>query len=272
MMANFRELVTAFRQLDIDPSRPVIAHASLSAFGHVQGGAETLLGALLSQFNTLIMPAFTYKTMLVPETGPENNAMIYGSGRDHNFMAEFYRPSMPVDRLMGALSEALRCHPKAQRTSHPILSFTGINTARPLECQTLEEPLGVIGALVEAGGWVLLLGVDHTVNTSIHYGERLAGRKQFVRWALTPRGAVECPGFPGCSDGFQAVAPRIAGLTRRVQVGPAAVQAVPLIELTEIVQSMVAADLLALLCDRDYCERCDATRAAVLSLSREKTK
>jgi hypothetical protein len=66
--------------------------------------------------------------------------------------------------------------------------------------------------------------------------------------------------------------PRIAGITRRVQVGPAAVQAVPLIELTEIVQSMVAADQLALLCDREYCERCDATRATVLALSRENTK
>src|SRR5574338_227971 len=137
MMATFRELVTAFRQLEIDPSRPVIAHGSLSAFGQVQGGADTLLGALLSQFHSLVMPAFTYKTMLVPETGPENNAMIYGSGRDHNFMAEFFRPSMPVDRLMGALPEALRRHPSAQRTSHPILSFVGVNAAPALECQTL---------------------------------------------------------------------------------------------------------------------------------------
>jgi aminoglycoside 3-N-acetyltransferase len=105
-----------------------------------------------------------------------------------------------------------------------------------------------------------LLGVDQTVNTSIHYGERMAGRKQFVRWALTPDGVQECPGFPGCSEGFQAIASRLDGIIRKGQVGPAQLVALPLPGLVEAVQAAIHEDALALLCAREYCERCMAVR------------
>lgn len=262
-MLTFRDLYTALRKLDLDRAHPVIAHGSLSSFGEVNGGADTVLGALLSVSNSVTMPTFTFKTMLVPEVGLENNAIRYGSGKDLNRMAEFYKPDMPVDPLMGAIPEALRCHPKAHRSSHPILSFAGINADRELEQQTLTDPLAPIHALREGAGWVILLGVDHTVNTSIHYAERLAGRKQFVRWALTPEGVIECPGFPGCSDGFNAITPSLDRGIRRVQVGASLVQAIPISELVETVVAMIQQDPLALLCEKPDCERCNAVRAAL---------
>lgn len=266
-MLTFRELHSAFRQLGIDRDCPVIAHASLSAFGDIQGGADALLGAMLAAFDQVLMPAFTYKTMLVPELGPEGNGVEYGAGRDRNLMAEFYRPDMPVDRLMGAVPEALRRHDRAERSHHPILSFVGVNARPFLAAQTLEEPLAPVGRLAQQGGWVLLLGVNYTVNTSVHYAEKLAGRKQFVRWALSPSGVVECPGFPGCSDGFEALAPRMAPFTRKVKVGGAQggaqIEAVPLIELVQTVREWIAEDPLALLCSRTYCDRCHAVRESV---------
>jgi aminoglycoside 3-N-acetyltransferase len=262
-MTTFRDFYNGLRQLEISPSHPVIAHASLSAFGEVHGGAETVLGALLGAFHTLVMPSFTYKTMLIPETGPQHNACTYGSGKDSNRMAEFFRPNMPVDRLIGVIAETLRTRAGAQRSSHPILSFTGINARDVLGAQTLEAPLAPIGALYEANGWVLLLGVDHTVNTSIHYAERAAGRKQFIRWALSPAGVVECTGFPGCSAGFQIVSTRLAHVTRTVQVGPGIIQALPLNDLVDTVQQWIEEDPLALLCEQQDCERCGAVREAV---------
>lgn len=186
---SFHSLLAGLRRLNLGDSRPVIAHASLSSFGNVQGGAEALLGALLSLYPALVMPTFTYKTMLTPEVGPPNNGLTYGSRPDANRMAEFFHPAMPADRLMGVLPEALRRHPHARRSSHPILSFAGVNADLVLSSQTIDEPLAPIRMLAEAQGWVLLLGVDHKVNTSIHYAELLAGRPQFVRWALTPRRA-----------------------------------------------------------------------------------
>ncbi|HVN53953.1 MAG TPA: AAC(3) family N-acetyltransferase [Anaerolineaceae bacterium] len=262
-MTAYRDLISAFRRLGIDRSRPVLVHASLSTFGEVRGGAETLVGALLASWDTLLAPAFTYKTMLIPETGPEDNGILYGSGADLNKMAEFFTADMPVDPLMGIVPETIRRQPRAGRSSHPILSMTGIHAAPILETQTLAEPLAPIGALLERDGWVLLLGVDHTVNTSIHYGEKLVGRKQFTRWALTPEGVRECPGFPGCSDGFQAIAPRLEGQAREIQVCDARVTAVALSVLIPAVQAAIAADPLALLCERGICPRCGAVRKEV---------
>ena len=267
MVVSFRDLVRSLHSLEIERTHPVIAHASLSAFGKVAGGADTLLGALLFTYETLIMPTFTYKTMLIPETGPAGNAMVYGSGKERNCRAEFFRPDMPADRLMGIVPEVLRHYPKASRSSHPILSFTGINADRALRAQAIQEPLAPIRVLWEARGWVLLLGVDQRVNTSIHLGERLAGRKQFVRWALTPRGVQESPGFPGCSEGFEAIAPRIEASIRRVRVGKALVQAMPLAELVETARAWVLADPSALLCDHAYCDRCEALRKGIAGKS-----
>ena len=94
-MITFRNLSSAFHNLDLG-DKPVIAHASLSAFGEVQGGAVTMLGALRSVIDSLLMPAFTYKTMIVPENGPLNNGITYGSAKDANRMAEFFDPKTPL--------------------------------------------------------------------------------------------------------------------------------------------------------------------------------
>lgn len=262
-MVAFREFFNALRQLEIDRTAPVIAHTSLSAFGEVHGGADTVLGALMGAFNTIMMPTFTYKTMVIPEVGPPDNALRYGSGAAVNRMSEFFSPDMPADKLMGIVPETLRRRPGVLRSTHPILSFSGVNANAALNAQTLDEPLAPLHALTLDGGWILLLGVNHTANTSIHYAERMAGRKQFTRWALTPAGVMECPGFPGCSDGFQALAPHIAEIARSVLIGQALVTAVPLQGLVETVKNLIAADPLALLCERPECERCSAVRASV---------
>jgi aminoglycoside 3-N-acetyltransferase len=247
-MLTYRHIARALNQLGLDC--PVIAHTSLASFGdEVRGGAETVVGALLGAFSGLMMPTFTYRTMIIPETGPENNGLEYGSTRDANLMAEFYSPQMPADPMMGAASEALRQHPHAHRSMHPILSFAGINVDRALAAQTIADPLAPIGVLTESQACVLLVGVNHTVNSSIHYAEKLAGRKQFLRWALTHAGVVACPGWPGTSSGFQQITPHVEAITRRVQVGQAEILAIPLIELINIAKSLIAADPLALLPD-----------------------
>lgn len=258
-MLSFTDLRTGLFKLGLSHT-PVIAHASLKAFGEVAGGAETLLRATLDSVWALVMPTFTYRTMITPETGPENNGLTYGSERDLNRMAEPFTPDFPADRMMGVIPEALRRHPRARRTSHPILSFAGVYADKFLAAQSLQNPLGIIGALAEADGWILLLGVDHTVNTSIHYAERLAGRKQFVRWALLPDRIIECPGFPGDSAGFDILAPDLLGDTRQVMIGQAVVRALPLRSLIKAVDARLKADPLALLCDRPDCERCNAVR------------
>jgi aminoglycoside 3-N-acetyltransferase len=154
----------------------------------------------------------------------------------------------------------MRKWPEARRSMHPILSFTGFRAEKILKTQTIEEPLAPVRALVEQDGWVMLLGVDHTANTSIHFAEKLAGRKQFMRWALTPSGTVACPGFPGCSAGFEAIEPEVRLFTKTITVGNAVVKALPLRALMVRVIEMIKKDRNALLCNRNDCERCSEIR------------
>ncbi len=259
MTVRLRDLLLGLRELGLGEA-PVIVHASLSAFGEVEGGAETVAMALARVFQSLLVPAFTYKTMVIPLVGPPDNGMIYGLGKDQNRMAEFFTPRMPVDRLIGAVPEAVRHLNGARRSNHPILSFAGLRADPFLAAQTLAEPFAPLGALEQAGGWVVLMGVNHTVNTSIHYAERLAGRKTFIRWALTTRGVVECPNFPGCSAGFETIRPDVERYTRSVQIGSAFVQALPLKMLFRAVTARLRQDPLALLCRDEDCERCQEVR------------
>jgi aminoglycoside 3-N-acetyltransferase len=259
MAVRLRDMLLGLRDLHL-ANAPVIVHSSLKSFGNVEDGASMVVNALATVFATVIVPTFTYKTMIIPPVGPENNGITYGSEQDLNQMAEFFIPRMPCDPLMGIIPEIFRRDPRASRSSHPIQSFAGINSKKILLSQTRDYPLAPLGMLEQADGWVLLMGVDHTVNTSIHYAEKLAARRQFIRWALTPKGVVECPGFPGCSAGFQAIAPEMEKFTRKVQIGDALVQAMPLKMLFKVVVTKIKKDPLALLCQQEECERCREIR------------
>ncbi|MGA9533499.1 MAG: AAC(3) family N-acetyltransferase [Anaerolineales bacterium] len=262
-METYRDFVSAFRRLGLGPRSHVIAHASLSAFGEVIGGSEAIVGALVATFESIMMPTFTTRTMIVPPVGPSDNAIDYKADSTNNDMADIFQPDMPADRSMGVVAETMRLHPDAHRSLHPILSFSGVNAGAFLEAQSIEEPLAPIRELAGADGDVLLLGVDNRSNVSIHFAAEQAGRRSFVRWALTPEGVIRCPNWVGCSDGFQAIGNRLAGISRSVQVGPGRVQAIPLRDLIHLTTSWLREEPLALLCDRPSCARCAAVRASV---------
>lgn len=258
-MLDYDELKSSFEALGL-ANKPVMAHASLQPFGYIQNGADAVLRALLDSVKGLVMPTFTYKTMITPQVGPPNNGITYGADGDLNRMAQPFAMDMRADPMMGILPESLRNHPAAKRTTHPILSFSGVNSDHILGTQTLYEPFAPIRALADDDGWVILINVDHSVNTSIHYAEKLAGRRQFIRWALVGNRVVECPNFPGDSSGFNAIASYIKPDTRRVEMGEAFIQAISLKRLFEAVQELIRNDPLALLCQRTDCERCNAVR------------
>ena|SRR6185503_10225230 len=259
-MLNFAQLKSAFKELKL-ADRPVIVHSSLKRFGPIECGPKTVIQALLTATHGLIVPTFTYMTMVTPEVGPPNNGITYGTDRDLNKMAVPFHHDLQPDKMMGSVPRTLLLQEGSIRTAHPILSFGGIGVDDILITQTHNEPLAPIGALAEQDGWVILINVDHSVNTSIHYAEKLAGRRQFLRWALVENRIVKCPGFPGDSSGFNAMEEFVKADTRSVQVNNAVIQAIPLKRLFVAVQEIIKKDPLALLCQRSDCERCNAVKA-----------
>jgi aminoglycoside 3-N-acetyltransferase len=265
-----RDIARGLEALGLTKESAVIAHASLSSLGHVRGGAMAVLAALLDTCGTIVMPVFTCQSMVWPLAGPAENGLTYGKPEhtDANRRAEFFHSDLPSHADAGAIAETLRRQPAATRSAHPVLSFVaaGSHAQEILAGQTLEQPLAPIEWLQHHGGDVVLIGVGHTRNTSLHFAERLANRKPIMRWAiardaasLTVR-ALRLPNFPGCSDGFDAIEPEIARATTSTTIGRAAVRRVPLAMLIPIAVGWISDEPDALLCRRADCERCNDVR------------
>lgn len=251
------ELASAFQSLGLDGTRHVIAHASLRAFGFVEGGAPAMLGALRQQSATLVMPSFSYYTTLVwPEEGRQ---------------PDWPRPAPPagttfgrytrVSGDIGRVSQTLVDDPHTLRSFHPALSFvaTGERAGEILDAQSLASPYAPVGKLYDLDGLAVLLGVDHRSDTTIHYGEYLAGVPQLDRYVLV-NGRVEKTTFPNCSADFGRIAPHVRG--KSATLGRGQISVFPVRALVDAARDLLSHDPEALLCTYPGC-RCQSVRRLI---------
>ena len=262
-MLTYRQFVQALKAIGLDSHSRVIAHSGSSAPKKVSGGAETIVGALAATCEGVMMPAFTQRTTIIPPFGPLDNALEYGSETDGNQDAEIYHQGLPVDPGLGDVSEVMRSLPQVRRSDHPVLSFVGVNLEEALRNQTIEEPFAPIGWLADFDGDVLLIDTDHRSNVSLYRAERLAGRRSFIRWALTEEGVVECRNMPGCPEGFDAIRSRLEGISHASEYEGLRFEVVPVRDLVNAAVGWIHEDPRALLCDRPFCPRCAAVRTSV---------
>ncbi len=260
-MIGYRDLIHALDDLGLNTTSRVILHSSRDVLDSIKGGSDTLAGALLMTIELLITPAFTPQTMVIPPSGPPENAIEYRSDPEANMEAEFFHSDLPADPQYGSLPEVVMDHEAGDRTKHPVLSFAGVRMDEVSVSQSLEEPFGPIGWLAEFDGDVLLVGVDHRSNCSIHYAEQLAGRKRFIRWALMPEGVQICQNMPGCSDGFEAIRPRLDGVSSVIELGSIQIELIPVRDLVHLATAWIREDPRALLCGRSDCRYCPEIRA-----------
>lgn len=239
------QLVYGLRELGLSGEH-LMVHASLRSFGHLRGGVGTLLGALRAEAATLVAPAFSYSTLL---SRPEQPPRPFG--RDTR-----------VSRDIGALPQAMVSDPLALRSFHPTLSFValGERAAEVLAGQSLDNPYAPVGALRDLDGLTVLIGVEHSSNTAVHYGEHLAGLPLLTRY-VGVGGAVHPCAFPSCSADFERLAPRFS-VEAEVQIGGCQVRTYRLHALIEAVQAALNENPEATLCRQAHC-RCQQVRAAV---------
>jgi aminoglycoside 3-N-acetyltransferase len=87
-----------------------------------------------------------------------------------------FRADETPSYFMGAIPECFRARSDARRSTHPNFSFCawGLHRDALVETHKLEDGLGEsspLGRFYSLGGHVLLLGVGHDSNTTLHLGE-----------------------------------------------------------------------------------------------------
>lgn len=156
-----------------------IVHVAMSKLGWVVGGAQVVIQALLDAIGptgTLLIPTQSWKN-LDPASGVHPTPEHWWQTIRKHWPA--YDPLTTPTNTMGVVAELFRTWPGAIRTQHPVRSFAALGpNARELTAsQALEEPFGEnspVGALYRLDGHILLIGVDHSSNTSLHLAEHRA--------------------------------------------------------------------------------------------------
>ncbi len=192
VIANTRGPVTRqslardLRRLGVSPGMVLLVHSSLSAIGWVCGGAVAVILALeevLRPWGTLVMP--THTGHLSDPAGWTRPPVPRSWWETIRKSLPPYDPEMTPTRGMGAIPECFRTQRDVVRSLHPQVSFAawGEQSLVVTQNHTLDFSLGEgspLARIYQLDGWVLLLGVDHDRNTSLHLAEYRAhypGRK-----------------------------------------------------------------------------------------------
>ena len=176
-LATIESLKADLLALGVQPGMVLLVHSSLSSVGWVCGGAVAVILALeeaLGSTGTLIMPA--HSTSLTEPSRWENPPVPESWWEVIRQNVPAFDPDLTPTRAMGAIPETFRKQRGVIRSAHPHHSFCarGERAEKVVGNHLLPNGLGEgspLARIYELDGWVLLLGVDHARNTSMHLAE-----------------------------------------------------------------------------------------------------
>jgi aminoglycoside 3-N-acetyltransferase len=212
----------------------LLVHSSLSSLGWVPGAAQAVVLALVEAVGpqgTIVMP--THSGTLTEPSRWANPPVPESWWPVIRAETPAYDALLTPTRGMGAIVECFRHLPGVRRSAHPHDSFaaSGPRAAEVTDNHALSDGLGETSPLArvyELDGWVLLLGVGHGNNTSLHLAEYRAdypGKSRITqgapmtvdgqrRWVTYPDIDNNSDDFDGLGDDFAAT-----GRQREGQVG-----------------------------------------------------
>lgn len=173
------DLVVALRSAAVEPGDTIIVHSSLSRLGWVVGNAHAVVAALVDVVGpdgTIVMPAQTGVSDPATWENPPVPESWWPTIREH---WPPFDPALTPLRAMGAVVECLRRMPGVAHSGHPAVAFiahgpgaAAITATHPLtDALNDDSPLG---RLYDADARIVLMGVDHANNTSLHLAEHRA--------------------------------------------------------------------------------------------------
>jgi aminoglycoside N3'-acetyltransferase len=180
------DIVRDLRALGLKEGDIVGVHSSLSSFGHVEGGADAVIDALLEvvgKEGTIVMPTHSRNLERV-ELSPEEEA----AGVLWLYRILPYDPER-TPCTTGVIPETFRKRPGAVRSLHPVFSIAAIGPkAEEIVRAGDKDSLGGWKIICDLDGYVLLLGVDLGVCTAMHLAERIVELPERILAKITPPG------------------------------------------------------------------------------------
>lgn len=162
-MFTKNDILNQLENMNAPTDKVVLMHTSLRAVGNIDGGAKTLLDAMIEYFTKdgglFCVPTHTW----------------------HNFGKEYVLDMDKTDTALGAFSDFAAADPRGLRSEHPTHSIVVFGDRKKAEEFVKDEPFitsytspdGCYAKLFSMGGYVLLAGVSHNRNTYLHAVEEM---------------------------------------------------------------------------------------------------
>ncbi|MGC8934693.1 MAG: AAC(3) family N-acetyltransferase [Thermoproteota archaeon] len=246
---TFNEILSGLKNLGIIEGDVVLVHSSLSSFGYVEGGAETVISALMkavSNSGALLMPSFP-------------------SGSEYELARRgiiFDVATTPSE--MGLITEVFRKRKDVRRSlsSTHSLAGWGKKSEKILEnhekCNVTCGPGSPFEKICQMGGKILLIGVDHTVNTTLHYVENVNGAPtlssfQFDTYVIDySKRKIKIPIYPhlpGLPRAYQRVEPILVEnkIQLSTKIGSSIIRLIDAFKMNETIGSIIRRNPLFLI-------------------------
>lgn len=164
-------------KLGVGEGMCLIVHSSLSSLGWVCGGPIAVIQALMKVVGpsgTIVMP--THTSSYSEPSLWENPPVPESWWQEIRETMPAYNPQITPTAYMGKIPETFRNFPGVKRSNHPAVSFASWGKHSELITlgHGLEFSMGrdsPLAKIYDLSGMVLLLGTDHSSNTSFHLAE-----------------------------------------------------------------------------------------------------
>lgn len=253
-MATTRdELVRQLLALGVRPGGVLLVHTAFSRIRPVEGGPAGLIDALraaLGSGGTLVMPSMA-------------------DDDEHGF-----DPATSPCRSMGVVADTFWRLPGVLRSDSPhAFAAAGPHAAELTRDHPVDLPHGPdspVGRVHDLDGQVLLLGVGHAGDTTLHLAEYLAG----VRYRRASQAAVRSEGgfvlcrydeIDHCCEKFASMDGWLdkEGRHRRGTVGSGEARLARSRDLVRVAVAHLQKDETVFLHPPGVCEECDDARASL---------